>query len=125
MVLWTIFVVSLTLLGVFVELTRKNLGLRRPSLYSLHARLNEYTIRLWYALRDATSRALAYAKSDIFLKGLHMMTYVALLAVRFLEHQLVRIVHTLRMFRKDHVPRRPTHKLAHLHDVESSELREE
>jgi hypothetical protein len=68
------------------------------------------------AVREGIATAINFARIDVLLKGLHVVTYVALVCVRFLERQLVRMVHILRTFRKERIPGSPTHKLARTHD---------
>ena len=52
------------------------------------------------ACRKATRNSYEYLHKDIILNGLHMVTYVALLFVRFVEHRLHKVTLFLRSFKK-------------------------
>lgn len=43
---------------------------------------------------------IEYVHKDVFLNGLHMVTYVALLSVRFVENRLEKVTFFLRSFKK-------------------------
>lgn len=55
--------------------------------------LIQYVLRKW-------KKALTYIHRDIFLNGLHMLTYVALFTLRFAERKLERVAFFLRTFKK-------------------------
>ena len=89
-------------------------GLRRS--------LDTIAVRIVDALQHGWATSTRYLERNVLLKGLHMVTYVALVQVRFTERKLVQLSHRIRLFHKDHrVLRRSTHKLAqwastHEHD---------
>jgi hypothetical protein len=120
--LWAFFATSTALLSGCTFLAYRRLRAGHVHTSALHTRLDRATVRALQAVREGTAIALHFARSDVLLKGLHMVTYVALVFVRFVERQLVHVVHALRSFRKERAPRRSTHKLARLHSEESGDM---
>ena len=118
--LGALFATSATLLAGFVALTYRRNRRESGTTSVLRQRLDRMTVRAVHGVREGTANVLHFARSDVLLKGLHMVTYVALVCVRFIERQLVHTVHVLRRFRKERTPRRSTHKLAQAHDVDES-----
>ena len=115
--LWAPLAISALLLTGFVAITYRRGQVHSTSVSSLHHQLDVITVRAVQGVRNGTAAVIQFARSDVLLKGLHVVTYVALICVRFVERQLVHVVHILRSFRKERTPRRSTHKLAQADDV--------
>jgi len=62
--------------------------------------LDQTTDRTNHNLVVGLKYGIEYVHKDVFLNGLHMMTYVALLFVRFIENRLEKGTLFLRSFRK-------------------------
>lgn len=107
------FIVSTTLLALIAGFLASERW-RNPlnTVSRLRRRLDRATTWTVEIVHDGVERTTHFFRSDVLLKGLHLVTYVALICVRFLERWLVRTVQLLRSFRKERVPRTPTHKLA-------------
>jgi len=108
----TIFVLATVFLGiVFLLLYKERVtGVKHAPLF--RAKLDMETQNAVAKMRHAWSTSLHFIEHNILLKGLHMVTYVALVNVRFIERKLMLLSQKLRSFRKDHhVLRRSTHKL--------------
>jgi hypothetical protein len=108
----TIFVLATACLGaLFVLLYKERVtGIKHASL--VRAKLDMETQNVVATMRHAWSSSLHFIEHSILLKGLHMVTYVALVTVRVMERKLMVLSQKLRTFRKDHsVLRRSTHKL--------------
>lgn len=97
----TFFVVSTVLLIVFIgarhfEYARGNTRV----LEKYRAQLDSLTIRGIQKFLSGIKNFLDYIHKDIFLSGLHMVTYVALLIVRQAEKKLEQTTFFLRSFRR-------------------------
>ena len=62
--------------------------------------LDQTTDSTNYNLVAGLKYGIEYVHKDVFLNGLHMVTYVALLFVRFIENRLEKGTFFLRSFRK-------------------------
>jgi len=98
---------SVTLLVALLILRQYELRSRVRFSAPLRRALDAYAL---HALR-LVRRALA---SDILMQGLHVVTYWALVLVRWIERRLVSLVLALRRFRTKQELREPSHKLAHV-----------
>jgi hypothetical protein len=108
----TLFVVVTVLLGAVFALLYKEHATGAKHAPLLRAKLDMETQNAVTKTRHAWSVSLHFIEHNILLKGLHMVTYVALVNVRFMERKLMLLSQKLRSFRKDHhVLRRSTHKL--------------
>jgi hypothetical protein len=59
-------------------------------------------------------RFVHFFQSDVLMKGLHVLTYAALVCVRFVERRLVALVNAMRRFRREQELKGPSHKLAQI-----------
>jgi hypothetical protein len=108
----TIFAVVTVLLGAVFALLYKERTTSAKHAPLLRAKLDMETQNVVAKARHAWSASLHFVEHNILLKGLHMVTYLALVNVRFMERKLMSLSQKLRSFRKDHhVLRRSTHKL--------------
>jgi len=83
--------------------------------------LDAVTTRIVRSVRGFMRRMFRYAHADILMQGLHMVTYGALVFVRWVEHKLVRLVGMLRRaHKKHHRGRAPSHNLARITANEQS-----
>jgi hypothetical protein len=77
--------------------------------------LDRITSRMVRHVRNLVRRTFRYAHVDILMQGLHMVTYGALVLVRWVERKLVLLVGVLRRtHKKHHKNRAPSHKLARI-----------
>jgi|GEM_PF-2453611 len=114
--------VSSTLLVLILVV--RHLEERRRARFAaeIRAKLDELTVRLSHALREKGAIFLEYLHKDVFLKGLHMLTYVALLLVRAVERRLDKGTRFLRSFRKHSkrgTKRHAWHKIRREEDVQN------
>lgn len=108
----TVLFVSLTLLVLSLGVRHYELARGGGRAFELtRTRLDRSTIRTQRRIQDGFHQTLEYARRDIFLNGLHMITYVALLLVRFVENKLERGTVFLRSFRKHTGVRKTSKKL--------------
>lgn len=85
------------LLGVrHVEVTYS----RKRKLEFVRMRLDRFTLKIGSSINKAIRRFIEYVHKDVLLNMLHMVTYSALVCVRFLEKTLLRVTVFLRSFKK-------------------------
>jgi hypothetical protein len=97
----TVLFVSLTLLVLSLGVRHYELARGGGRFFELtRTRLDRNTIKVQKSVFDTFKNSIDYARRDIFLNGLHMITYVALLLVRFVENKLEKGTVFLRSFRK-------------------------
>jgi len=111
----SVLVVSASLLGLlligrYVELLRGG-----RVLAPVRDVLDRVTVAISRGLGSALRRIVHFFHSDVLMKGLHVLTYAALVCVRFVERRLVRLVTVMRQFRREQELKEPTHKLARAH----------
>jgi hypothetical protein len=88
-------------------------------------RLDRVTVKCTKQFQIFFQKVLRYTHRDIFLSGLHMVTYVALLFVRLVENRLDRIAKFLRSFRGDHKKVRTSKNLRVIHREDKTVVNEE
>ncbi len=68
-------------------------------------------------IKMLASRTVRYAHVDILMQGLHMVTYGALVFVRWLERRLVHAVGSLRRsYKRNRRHRAPSHRLMRIRE---------
>jgi hypothetical protein len=108
----TLFLVATALLGALfaLMLRERTNGVRYAP--ALREKLDRLTLDTVEKIKLSWKDSLHFLERNVLLKGLHMVTYIALVQVRFAERKLVQLSQKLRTFRMDHhVLRRSTHKL--------------
>jgi hypothetical protein len=108
----TVLFVSLTLLVLTFGVRHYELARGGGRAFELtRTRLDRSTIKTQRRIQDGFQHVLEYTRRDVFLNGLHMVTYLALLIVRFVESKLERGTIFLRSFRKQTGVRKASKKL--------------
>ena len=112
MLVGTFFLSLTTVAGVVSVLMYERRSNRRFVPRVRHV-LDSVTAHIGRVLVHGWTRFLRYMEQHVLLKGLHVITYVALVFVRYVERKLVLVSQRIRTFHRDHdVLRRSTHKLA-------------
>ena len=108
----TLFLAATVILGALFALMirERAIGVRYAS--ELREKLDRATVDAVAKIQQGWKNTLHFLEHNVLLKGLHMVTYIALVQVRFAERKLMQLSQKLRSFRRDHhVLRRSTHKL--------------
>ena len=105
----TVFVTSSLLLSVLLFIQYLE-GRRAKGRYlsGLRDSLDTATEHTFVFVVSRWRKVALYIHRDIFLNGLHMLTYVALFTLRLAEKKLERVAHFLRTFKKKKGGRRKT-----------------
>lgn len=108
----TVFVASSLFLSIFLCLRHfEHHRMQRRCFGVLRARLDTATESFMKYVLGKWKKTLTYIHRDIFLNGLHMLTYVALFTLRFAENKLERVAYFLRTFKKKENSNKKTTRL--------------
>ncbi len=98
--MFTLLSVSLILLVVFVLFRHIEFLRGKGRIFELSRRkLDRITYKALHALQRSIRYVVEFVHKDIFLYGIHLVVYIALLVVRVLERWLDRVTTFIRSFR--------------------------
>ena len=108
----TLFLAATVLLGAVFALVMRERATGVRYAPEMREKLDRVTVEAGATIQRGWKHSLHFLEHNVLLKGLHMVTYIALVQVRFAERKLMQLSQKLRSFRRDHhVLRRSTHKL--------------
>ena len=117
------FGISVSLLAALL-LFRAHEGREHRYARAIRRALDRYAASLLSALHRVARFVFRFTRSDVLMRGLHVVTYGALLCVRYTERKLVSLVRMLRRFRREQEQRAPSHHLAAVQGTEESSDKE-